>query len=154
MPSPPAATQVVPHISGVAPVHDEEQVVPLQTCPPVQAFVQLPQWVASDWTQLPLQSSRPLGQTQLPFWHVLVAPQALPHEPQFWLSVATVLHWPLQFIWPAPQVMPVPPDPLVPPVPGSPPLVGFAQPAARSKQPRKVVRRAERDRVVIDEPRR
>jgi len=154
VPSPPFWTQVLPHISGVAPVHDVEQVVPLHTWPLGQAFVQLPQWVASEGTQLPLQSRRPLLQTHCPFWQPRIAPQVVPHAPQFWLSVATVLHWPLQFIWPAPQAMPVPPDPVVPPVPGSPPLVGFAQLAASSKQPRKVVRRTERDRVVIDEPRR
>jgi hypothetical protein len=66
VPSPPFATQVLPHISGVEPVHDEEQVVPLHTWPFGQAFVQLPQWVASEGTQLPLQSSRPLLHTQLP----------------------------------------------------------------------------------------
>ena len=138
-------------MSGMLVGHVAEQVVPLQTWPLGQALVQLPQCEASDGTQLPLQSRRPLLHTQLPPWQPRIEPQAMPHEPQFWLSVATVLHWPLQFIWPELQVTPVPP---MPPVPGSPLLVGFAQLAASSKQPRTVVRRAERDRVVIDEPRR
>jgi hypothetical protein len=60
-------TQVVPHMSGLSVGHIEAQAVPLHTWPPVQTLVQLPQWVASDGTQLPLQSSKPLGQTQVPF---------------------------------------------------------------------------------------
>jgi len=149
--SPPDWTHVVPHIRGLSVGHIDAHVVPLQTWPPVQALLQLPQWVASEGTQLPLQSRRPLPQTHCPPWQARFAPQAMPHWPQFWLSVATVLHWPLQFIWPAPHMTPLPP---MPPVPGSPPLVGFAQLAASSKQPKKVVRTTERDRVVIDEPRR
>jgi hypothetical protein len=129
--APPAATQVLPHISGVAPVHDEEQVVPLQTWPFGQTLEQLPQWVASEATQLPLQSSRPLPQTHCPFWQARFAPQTTPQEPQFWLSVATDLHWPLQFIWPWPQVTPVPPMPAVPLVPAVPPV---PEPALQEKR--------------------
>jgi hypothetical protein len=66
-PSPPAVMQDVPHISGMAGGHIEAQVVPLHTCPAEQTLVQLPQWEASDAMQLPLQSSRPELQTQVPF---------------------------------------------------------------------------------------
>jgi hypothetical protein len=79
VPSPPLATQVLPHMSGVVPVHDVEQVVPLQTWPLGQALVQLPQWVASEGTQLPLQSRRPLPQRHCPPWQARIAPQAMPH---------------------------------------------------------------------------
>jgi hypothetical protein len=39
----------------------------LQTWPDWQACEQLPQWVASDETQEPLQSIRPLWHWQTPF---------------------------------------------------------------------------------------
>jgi hypothetical protein len=35
------------------------QLVPAQTCVPVQAFVQLPQWLLSDWTHMLLQLNNP-----------------------------------------------------------------------------------------------
>ena len=89
-------------------------------------------------------------------------PHAFVHAPQFALSVASVLHWPLQAVCPAPHVTPEPPAPgPEPPVPGSPPVDGFAQLTASSRQPRRTwrpteVRRAEgeRGRVFIDLPRR
>jgi hypothetical protein len=59
-------------------------------------------------------------------------PHALPQEPQFALSVASVLHWPLQLVCPAEQLVLDPPDPPVPGVLS----VGFAQLAASSRQPR------------------
>jgi hypothetical protein len=72
----------------------------------------------------------------------------LPQAPQFELSLASVLHWPLQLVWPAEQ------PPLVPAVPEGSPLVGFAQPDTSKRQPNTAVRRAEKDRVFIDLPRR
>ena len=139
MPSPDEGTHAVPHM--ICPLgHIEAHVVPLQTWPPEQTLVQLPQWFASLATHWPLQLSRPLPQPHVPFWQTWPLPHALPQLPQFWLSVATVLHWPLQSIWPAPQV--------------SPPLLGLAQLAASRRQAKEAVRRAERDRVFIDLPRR
>jgi len=67
-----------------------------------------------------------------------VAAQAWPQVPQFWLSVATVLHSPLQSICPELQV--------------TPPLLGLAQLVASSTQANEATRRAERDRVFIDLP--
>jgi hypothetical protein len=67
----------------------------------------------------------------------------LPQAPQFWLSVATVLHWPLQSVWPVAQLF------------GG-VLVGFAQ-LAISREPTKTEARrskGERGRVFIDLPRR
>jgi hypothetical protein len=53
-------TQPVPH--RVCPEEQVEVHVPLlQTWPDAQVVVQFPQWVASDDTQLPLQS--------IPDWH-------------------------------------------------------------------------------------
>jgi hypothetical protein len=139
--SPPFATQVLPHMSGLSLGQLDAQVEPLHTCPDGQTLVQLPQWVASLETHWPLQLRRPEPQPQVPFAQTWPVPHAWPQAPQFWLSVATVLHWPLQSIWPVLQVTP-------------PPLVGLAQLAANRRQANEAVRRAERDRVFIDEPRR
>jgi hypothetical protein len=74
-------------------------------------------------------------------------PHALPQEPQFWLSLASVLHWPLQLVWPAEQLAPVPPVPVG--------LLGegVAQLAASSRQPSTTALRTvegERGRVLIE----
>jgi len=87
---------------------------------------------------------RPAAHWHIPFEQVRIAPQAVPHAPQFRGSVATVLHCPLQSIWPAMQLL----------VGGV--LVGVAQLEASSRQPKARVKRAEdqRGRVFIDLPRR
>jgi len=87
---------------------------------------------------------RPAAHWHIPFEQVRIAPQAVPHAPQFALSDASVLHCPLQSVWPAAQLL----------VGGV--LVGVAQLEASSRQPKARVRRAEdqRGRVFIDLPRR
>jgi hypothetical protein len=55
------AQQADPQGVGVAPVQPEVQAPPLQTWLAPQTLVQLPQWVASDATHEPLQSSSPDG---------------------------------------------------------------------------------------------
>jgi len=70
MPQPPQLSASLPLVTTQAPlghwVVPEAQVVPhtpaLQTSPPAQAAVQVPQWVASDETHAPLQLS-------VPAWH-------------------------------------------------------------------------------------
>jgi hypothetical protein len=129
--------------------HIAMQALLLQTWPLGQAL-QPPQCCASEETQAPLQRKRPVAQVHVPFWQLRPLPQALPHAPQFWLSLASVLHWPLQLVWPEAQVAPVPP---VPGVLG----VGVAQLATTRRQPRnKELSRAEgeRGRVFIALPRR
>jgi hypothetical protein len=124
--------------------HIAEQALALHTWP-LWHTVQLgPQWVASEATHCPLQFIRPDEHWQVPFWHIRPVPHALPQLPQFALSVATVLHWPLQSIWPAAQLL----------LAGG--LLGVAQLEASSRQPKAAVRRAaERGaRVFIDLPRR
>ena len=126
------------------------QVLPLQTWPLAQAL-QPPQCWASEPTQAPAHSIRPAPHWHTPPTQLRTLPQALPHEPQFWLSVVTVLHWPLQLIWPAEQLAPVPPLPV------GPLSVGFAQLVASRRQPRAMALRkaeGERGRVFIDLPRR
>ena len=65
-----------------------------------------------------LHSINPDGHAQALFWQVCPPEHALPQAPQFELSVARVMHCPLQSVWTLPQVVPL--------------LVGFAQLAARS----------------------
>ncbi len=59
----------------------------LQTCVPVQVLPHMPQLLASEATQAPLQFSWPAPHTQVPDWHVEPAPQVLPQAPQFCGSV-------------------------------------------------------------------
>jgi hypothetical protein len=42
----------------------------LQTCPPEQAVLQPPQWVASEGTQLPPQASSPALHWHCPAWQL------------------------------------------------------------------------------------
>lgn len=80
-------TQAVPQ--RVCPAAQlEVQALLLQTCPAAQVVVQLPQWVASDETQLPLQSI-PDWQAQAAPWQVCPVEQGMPHPPQFIGSVVT-----------------------------------------------------------------
>ena len=55
----------------------------LHTCAPAHVVVQLPQWLASEATQAPLQASRPAVHWHWPAWQVWPVPQALPQAPQF-----------------------------------------------------------------------
>jgi hypothetical protein len=145
VPSPVAGTHAPPAHIVCPDGHIAMQVLLLQLGVALGHIVQLgPQCVASDQSHCPLQLNRPVTHWHIPFEHVLLAPQAVPQAPQFWLSVATVLHCPLQSIWPALQLL----------VGGV--LVGVAQLAASIRQPKAMVRRAEdqRGRVVIDLPRR
>ena len=79
----------MPHI---VPAHIELQVVPLQTWPAAQTFVQLPQWAASDGTQEPLHSSWPLGHAHWLAWQVFPPLQGMPQAPQLFGSVAVLTH--------------------------------------------------------------
>jgi hypothetical protein len=147
--SPPFVTHAVPHSiwpEGHIPV----QALLLQTCPLGQTVQLGPQWVASDGTHCPPQLRRPVAHWHVPLAQARPAPQALPHEPQFWGSVATVLHWPVQSIWPAAQLAPLPP------VPGVEGVLGVAQLAASVRHPKAMVsrREGERGRVFIALPRR
>ena len=81
--------QAVPH---TVPAQIALQVVPLQVSPLAQTFVQLPQWAASDGTQEPLHSSRPLGHAHWLFWQVRPPPQGMPQAPQLFESVAVFTH--------------------------------------------------------------
>jgi hypothetical protein len=87
---PVVTTHPVPH--RVCPAAQlEVQASLLQTCPAAQVVVQFPQWVASDETQLPLQSI-PDWHWQVPPWHVCPVEQGMPQAPQFIGSVVTSTH--------------------------------------------------------------
>jgi hypothetical protein len=120
-------THAVPH--RVCPAAQlEVQASSLQTCPAAQVVTQFPQWVASDETQLPLQSI-PDWHWQVPSWQVCPVEQGMPQAPQFIGSVITSTQLSPQGVWPATQLLPlVPAVPLLP----VPPL---AQAAARSASP-------------------
>jgi hypothetical protein len=76
---------------GVVPAEQlEEQALLLQTAVvPVHIIVQLPQWVASDGTQLPPQLSKPELHAHAPDWQVWPDWQTVPQAPQFCESVMT-----------------------------------------------------------------
>jgi hypothetical protein len=107
--------QAVPHMV-VPPVHIEVQLPPAQTWLPVHAFVQLPQWLASDATHEPLHSSRPAAQAHWRFWQVWPPRQGMPQPPQLSLSDETSMQLPEQNIWLPVQGF----DPPAPPAPGEP----------------------------------
>ena len=97
-------------------------------------MVQLPQCVASDATQAPLQSSSPDGQAHALFWQVLPPEQPTKQMPQFALSFEVSTHELPHICCPEgqlPPVPPVPPWPVVPAVPGLPPVPGLLQAAAK-----------------------
>ena len=132
------STQAVPHKVWV-PEQLELQLLLLQTWPVVQAIAQLPQWVASDATQEPLQLSMPDGHLHWLSWQVCPPVQGLPQTPQLFASeevstqvVPQAVCVPLQV---GPTIPPVPP-PGVPPVPGLPPVWGLEQAAARITKPK------------------
>jgi hypothetical protein len=138
------STQAVPHI--VCPAEQVElQTLLLQTWLAWQTFVQLPQWVASDGTQEPLQSSKPGWHWQIRLPHIWPgAEQGMPHPPQFIGSVLVFTHWVPHSSWPAAQVI-EPPAPVVPPEPPVPvpvapaeplePVIGLEQAATMSARP-------------------
>jgi hypothetical protein len=107
-----------------------EQAPPLHTCVPEQVVVQVPQWLLSEATQAPPQSSKPAPHLHTPAWQDLPVPHLLPQVPQFWLSVCAATHDPLQATWPVPQ---------------DGPLDGVAQPAAT--RPRATQARADKRRL-------
>jgi hypothetical protein len=81
-----------------------------QIWPPVQAFPQEPQLLASvcRFTQLVPQSVVPLGQTQLPLEQIAPPVQALPQVPQLYESLLRSVQVPLpQFAEPAGQQIPL-----------------------------------------------
>ena len=114
------------------PVQLEPQVPPLQTSFAVHAFVQVPQWVASDATQEPLHSSSPEGHLHWLAWQVWPPRQGMPQPPQLSGSDAVFRHCVPQAVWPEGQltVPPVPVAPL-PAVPGLPLVDGLEQAAAK-----------------------
>ena len=94
--------QAVPHAVPVEQL--ELQVLPLQTSFPVHAFVQVPQWVASDATQEPLHSSSPEGHLHWLAWQVWPPRQGMPQPPQLSESDAVFRHCVPQAVWPAGQL--------------------------------------------------
>jgi len=115
--------QAVPH---VVPAHVEVHWPPLQSWPPWQTFVQVPQWVASDATQEPLHSIVPDPQTHALLWQTCPPRQGMPQPPQLFESPLVSMQAPLQAICVPLQlsVPPPPPEPLapLPAVPGVPPV--------------------------------
>jgi hypothetical protein len=122
-----------------------EQLVPqlllLQTWLPVQTVEQVPQWVASEATQEPLQLSMPEGHLHWLSWQVCPPEQELPQTPQLLESLAVFTHAEPQSVCPELQVTPVPPVPLppvpvalLPPVPELPPCA-LVQAAERIAKP-------------------
>jgi hypothetical protein len=136
VPSPLVGTHAPPEHIVWPDGHIPVQALLLQTCPLGQTVQLGPQWVASEETHWLLQFIRPAAHWHAPLAQVRPAPHALPHAPQFWGSVATVLHWPLQSIWPAEQLVPLPPVPGVPTG-----VVGATQLAARVRHPKAIARR-------------
>ena len=111
----------------------------LQTWPVVQVIAQLPQWVASEATQEPLQLSMPDGHLHWLSWQVCPPVQGLPQTPQLPTSDEVSTQFVPQAVSAPLQVVPmIPPVPLmgVPPVPGLPLVCGLEQAAARVAKPR------------------
>ena len=117
--SPVVSTQALPHMVWLL-EQLELQLLLLQTgADDGQTVEQLPQWVASDATQEPLQESCPDAHLHAPLWQVWPPEQALPQTPQLVALELVSTHAEPQSICPELQVMPVPPVPLplLPPVP-------------------------------------
>jgi hypothetical protein len=131
--------QAVPHVVW-PPAQLDVQALLLQTWLAWQVVVQFPQWVASDATQEPLQSSRPDWHRHWLFWQVRPPLQGMPQAPQLFESDTVFTHSVPQAVCPAEQLLPVvPPVPveLVPAVPGLPLVAGLVQAAARRAKPSK-----------------
>jgi hypothetical protein len=133
-----AVQQAVPHAVW-PPAQLEVQALLLHTWPPWQTVVQFPQWVASDATHAPLQSSMPVGHVHWLAWQVLPPLQAMPQAPQLLESDETSEHPELHIICPPGQLLPVVPAlpaALVPAVPGLPFVIGLMQAAAKTERQR------------------
>ena len=83
------------------PLHEGVPVDVLQTLHP-------PHDVTSDSLMhaAPPQLTCPLGQAQLPFWHVFPPVHTFPHDPQLLPSVCSLTHAPLQFVYDGPRKPP------------------------------------------------
>jgi hypothetical protein len=112
----------------MVPAQVELHIPPLQTWPPVHAFVQVPQCAASFATHEPPHSSIPLGHAQLPDWQVRPPPQGMPQLPQLFESVSVFVQTLPQAFSGALQVMPVPAAPAVPVPPFVPAVPGVLPP--------------------------
>jgi hypothetical protein len=133
--------QAVPHMVWL-PEQVEPQLLLLQTSPVAQVIEQLPQWVASDATQEPLQKICPDAHLHTLPWQVCPPGQALPQTPQLLTSEVTSTQVEPQAICPELQVTPVPPVPLppvpvelLPPVPRMVPGCALVQAAERIAKP-------------------
>lgn len=128
--------QAVPH-SAWPPVQLELQLLLLQTWLVWHIVAQFPQWVASDATQEPLQSSVPAWHWHWPFWQARPPLQGIPQAPQLFESEAVFTHSDPQSV--CAQLLP-PPAPALPvepfpAVPGFPLVCGLVQAAARIAKP-------------------
>jgi hypothetical protein len=133
------STQAVPHIVRL-PQPAELHALLLQTSPVWQAIVQLPQWVASDATQEPLQSSSPAWQPHAPLRQTWPPRQGMPQPPQFCESDIVSTHdVPQLCCVPGHGFPPVPAVPVVPPVPGDPVESPFVQAEARTARPSPII---------------
>jgi len=130
------STQLDPH--SVRPLSQLEVQAPLlHTWPDWQTIEQLPQCVASDATQDPLQSISPDWHWHAPLWQTWPVEQGIPQPPQLvgsdevsMQSVPQAVCVPEQALPPVPGF---PPVPVVPPTP-------FEQASARSARPRQKTR--------------
>jgi hypothetical protein len=133
------STHAVPHIVW-PPMHMELHPLLLQTSFAWQAIVQLPQWVASDATQEPLQSSSPAWQPQIPLRQTWPPRQGMPQPPQFCESDIVSTHDEPQLCCvPGHGLPPVPAVPVVPAVPGDPVESPFVQAEARTARPSPII---------------
>jgi hypothetical protein len=128
-------TQAVPHM--LCPVAQLVlQTLLLQTSFVWQVVMQSPQWVASDVTQLPLQSI-PDWHLHWLFWQVCPVEQGMPQPPQLVESDVVSTQSVPQAVCPVKQLLPVVPAvPVEPPVvPPAPPEPGLLQAAPKSARP-------------------
>jgi hypothetical protein len=128
------STQAVPHTTW-PPVQLALQALLLQTWLAGHVIVQLPQWVASEGTQEPLQSSSPGWHLHWLLWQVRPVPeQGMPQPPQLLESVdVSTQSWP-QAVSPEAQMLLPPPEPFEPPPPLE-PMFELAQAAATIPRP-------------------
>jgi hypothetical protein len=112
------------------PAQLELQLPLLQTSLVWQMVVQFPQWVASEATQEPLQSSTPAWHRHWLLWQVRPPEQGMPQPPQFITSAVVSTHSVPQAVCPFKQSFPGPSGP-PPGVPGLP----LEQAAASTAKP-------------------
>jgi hypothetical protein len=99
----------------------------------LHAFTQLPQWVASDATHEPPQSSRPAGHLHWLAWQLCPPLQTVPQPPQLLESDDVSTHAVPHAVCPAGQLT-LPPEPVAPAVPVPPPPAGLQAAARIAKQ--------------------